>query len=53
MMGIFFSINPLLWNLCRQIDDRIEPALIKKESDDADFQVRYLPDFIVEAGYFF
>jgi predicted nucleotidyltransferase len=35
--GDFFSINPLLWKLRRQIDDRIEPILIEKEFDDAGF----------------
>jgi predicted nucleotidyltransferase len=33
----FFSINPLLWKLRRQIDDRIEPVLIEKDFDDANF----------------
>jgi uncharacterized protein len=35
--GDFFSINPLLWKLRRQIDDRIEPIIIEKDFDDADF----------------
>lgn len=35
--GDYFSINPLLWKLRRQIDDRIEPILIEKDFDDADF----------------
>lgn len=35
--GDFFSINPLLWKLRRQIDDRIEPILIESEFDNADF----------------
>ncbi len=35
--GDFFSINPLLWKLRRQIDDRIEPILIARGFDDADF----------------
>jgi predicted nucleotidyltransferase len=35
--GDYFSINPLLWKLRRQIDDRIEPFLIEKDFDDADF----------------
>lgn len=35
--GDFFSINPLLWKLRRQVDDRIEPILIESEFDDADF----------------
>ena len=33
----FFSINPLLWKLRRQIDDRIEPILIESDFDDANF----------------
>ncbi len=35
--GDFFSVNPLLWKLRRQIDDRIEPILIEREFDEADF----------------
>ena len=35
--GDYFSVNPLLWKLRRQIDDRIEPILIEKDFDDADF----------------
>jgi predicted nucleotidyltransferase len=35
--GDYFSINPLLWKLRRQIDDRIEPILIERDFDDADF----------------
>jgi|SRR5690554_95228 predicted nucleotidyltransferase len=35
--GDYFSINPLLWKLRRQIDDRIEPILIEKDFDDANF----------------
>jgi predicted nucleotidyltransferase len=35
--GDFFSINPLLWKLRRQIDDRIEPILIERDFDDAGF----------------
>lgn len=35
--GDYFSINPILWKLRRQIDDRIEPILIEKKFDDADF----------------
>jgi predicted nucleotidyltransferase len=35
--GDFFLINPLLWKIRRQVDDRIEPILIEKEFDDADF----------------
>jgi predicted nucleotidyltransferase len=35
--GDYFSITPLLWKLRRQIDDRIEPILIEKDFDDANF----------------
>jgi uncharacterized protein len=35
--GDFFSINPLLWKLRRQIDDRIEPILIEKDNDQSGF----------------
>jgi predicted nucleotidyltransferase len=35
--GDFFAVNPLLWKLRRQVDDRIEPILIEKDHDDADF----------------
>lgn len=35
--GDFFSINPLLWKIRRQIDDRIEPILIERKHDDSDF----------------
>jgi len=33
----FFKINTLLWKLRREIDDRIEPILIEKDFDAADF----------------
>jgi len=33
----FFKINPLLWKLRREIDDRIEPVLIERNFDDAGF----------------
>ena len=35
--GDYFSIAPLLWKLRREIDDRIEPILIEKKHDNADF----------------
>ncbi|MFT3738079.1 MAG: nucleotidyltransferase domain-containing protein [Breznakibacter sp.] len=35
--GDYFSINPLLWKIRRQVDDRIEPILIEREFDDAGF----------------
>ena len=37
--GDYFSITPLLWKLRREIDDRIEPILIEKDHDDADFLI--------------
>jgi uncharacterized protein len=35
--GDYFSVAPLLWKLRRQIDDRIEPVLIERDFDEADF----------------
>ncbi|MBG0859601.1 MAG: nucleotidyltransferase domain-containing protein, partial [Bacteroidales bacterium] len=35
--GDFFSVNPLLWKLRRQIDDRIEPVLIDRNNDRSGF----------------
>ena len=35
--GDFFAIHPLLWKLRRQVDDRIEPILIERDNDNADF----------------
>ncbi|MDA3954975.1 MAG: nucleotidyltransferase domain-containing protein [Bacteroidales bacterium] len=35
--GDYFAVNPLLWKLRRQIDDRIEPIIIEKKFDDANF----------------
>jgi uncharacterized protein len=35
--GDYFSVNPLLWKLRRQVDDRIEPILIEKDFDEANF----------------
>ena len=37
MEGDFFEIQPLLWKLRRQIDDRIEPILIERENDKSGF----------------
>ena len=31
------DVNPLLWKLRREVDDRIEPILIEKEYDETDF----------------
>ncbi len=33
----FFSVDPLLWKLRRQIDDRIEPILIDSNNDRSGF----------------
>ncbi|PKP46279.1 MAG: nucleotidyltransferase domain-containing protein [Bacteroidetes bacterium HGW-Bacteroidetes-1] len=35
--GDYFDITPLLWKIRRQVDDRIEPILIEKDFDDANF----------------
>lgn len=35
--GDYFSIQPLLWKLRRQIDDRIEPILIEMDNDESGF----------------
>ena len=35
--GDFFSVNPLLWKLRRQVDDRIEPILIDRNKDRSGF----------------
>jgi predicted nucleotidyltransferase len=35
--GDFFEVNPLLWKLRRQVDDRIEPVLIDKNNDKSGF----------------
>lgn len=37
--GDFFAIQPLLWKLRRQIDDRIEPILIERDSDKSGFLI--------------
>jgi predicted nucleotidyltransferase len=37
--GDFFTIQPLLWKLRRQIDDRIEPILIEKDNDYSGFLI--------------
>ena len=33
----FFAVNPLLWKIRRQVDDRIEPILIDKDNDKSGF----------------
>jgi len=33
----YFTIQPLLWKLRRQVDDRIEPILIERENDLSGF----------------
>jgi predicted nucleotidyltransferase len=35
--GDYFTINPLLWKLRREVDDRIEPVLIEKNNDSSGF----------------
>ncbi len=35
--GDFFAVNPLLWKLRRQVDDRIEPILIEMNNDKSGF----------------
>ena len=35
--GDYFSVSPLLWKLRKQIDSRIEPILVERDFDDADF----------------
>lgn len=37
--GDYFSIQPLLWKLRRQIDDRIEPILIERDNDKGGFLI--------------
>ena len=37
--GDYFSIQPLLWKLRRQIDDRIEPILIERDNDSGGFLI--------------
>ncbi len=37
--GDFFTIQPLLWKLRRQVDDRIEPILIEKDNDYSGFLI--------------
>ena len=33
----FFTINPRLWTLRREIDDRIEPILVETDFDESGF----------------
>jgi predicted nucleotidyltransferase len=33
----FFETEPLFWKLTRQVDDRIEPVLISRDTDYAGF----------------
>jgi len=35
--GDYFAVNPLLWKLRRQVDDRIEPILIDSNNDISGF----------------
>ena len=39
MEGDFFDIQPFLWKLRRQVDDRIEPILIERDHDNGDFLI--------------
>jgi predicted nucleotidyltransferase len=33
----YFTTRPLLWKIRREIDDRIEPILLEKNSDESGF----------------
>lgn len=35
--GDYFDLHPLLWQLRREIDDRIEPILLESDNDPAGF----------------
>lgn len=35
--GDFFETTPVLWNLRRRVDDRIEPVLIDRSNDKSGF----------------
>ncbi len=35
--GDYFSVSPLLWQLRKKVDDRIEPVLIERDFDDSVF----------------
>lgn len=35
--GDYFEVNPLLWKLRRQVDDRIEPIFIDMNNDKSGF----------------
>lgn len=35
----YFDVQPLLWKLRRQVDDRIEPILIERENDPGGFLI--------------
>lgn len=35
--GDYFSVSPLLWQLRKEVDERIEPILIERAFDDAVF----------------
>jgi len=37
MDGDYFEMQPLLWKLRREIDDRIEPILLESDNDPAGF----------------
>jgi predicted nucleotidyltransferase len=37
LSGDFFEVNPMLWKLRREIDDRIEPVIIDRNYDQSGF----------------
>jgi len=37
LSGDYFATAPLLWDLRRQINDRIEPIIVKKDNDKGGF----------------
>lgn len=39
VVGDYFAVQPLLWKLRRQVDDRIEPILIERENDLSGFLI--------------
>ena len=43
----YFITRPLLWEIRREIDDRIEPILLEKNSDDSGFISEILKNGIV------
>lgn len=43
----YFAYAPLLWKLRREIDDRIEPVLLEKKSDQSGFLKEILQTGII------